>query len=83
MKNGKWKKQLWVFVYIKYGKFEAFCWNISSSINLCFLKSEHIQYTHIDTINGIKLGTYMYISTYFYIKFKILFGCREKCFKKT
>ena len=32
--NEKWKKQLWVFVYIKYG--------ISSSINLFFLKSDTI-----------------------------------------
>ena len=29
--NEKWKKQLWVFVYIKQGKFEAFRWNFSSS----------------------------------------------------
>ena len=38
MKNGKSK--LWVFVYIKCGKFWSIWWFISSSINLLFLKSD-------------------------------------------
>ena len=36
-RNEKWKKQLWVFVYM--ANFEAFCQVISSSINFLFLKS--------------------------------------------
>ena len=40
-KTQKWKKQLWVFVSIKFHKFwsEAIRWNFSSSINPFFLKS--------------------------------------------
>ena len=32
-------KTTWVLLYIKFSKFEVFCWNISFSTNLLFLKS--------------------------------------------
>ena len=39
-RNGKKQKNtMWVFLYIKYTKFEAFRWNISCSRNLPFVKS--------------------------------------------
>ena len=41
MKKRKNEKKLRGFMYSKnMAKFEVFCWNISSSINLFFLKSE-------------------------------------------
>ena len=45
--NEKQTKSIWVFVFQKFfANFEAFCWNISSGINLLFLLKSVILHTY-------------------------------------
>ena len=61
-RNEKQKKQIWFFVYINMTNFEAFHLVISSSINLSFLKSVHVQLhssTKNHSVNGCCAATLM------------------------